>query len=170
MITGPQVVSTSAERVNGYCEALAEAGIQPCSDLIIYGYFTEENGYTLTRQLLESKPRPTALFAANNRIAMGAFRALEDVGLRVPEDISLVAFDGLPPQFVLGSYLTVAEQPAYEMGQRATELLLERLCGQAPAEYQHIVLPAEIIVRKSSGPPPETAVKLQGGGGDGNAS
>jgi LacI family transcriptional regulator len=109
----------------------------------------------MAQQALTCRPRPTALFAANNFIAIGALRALRDARLRVPEDIALVAFDDVPLAFVIDPFLTVAAQPAYQMGHKATELLLARLAGQAPAEYQHILLPTEMIVRRSSGPPAE---------------
>jgi LacI family transcriptional regulator len=108
----------------------------------------------MTQCALTLTPRPTALFAANNFIALGALKALRDAGLRVPEDITLVGFDDIPLAFLFDPFLTVAAQPAYEMGHIATELLLARLSGLAPAEYQHILLPTETIVRKSSGPPP----------------
>jgi LacI family transcriptional regulator len=91
------------------------------------------------------------LFAANNFIAIGAYRALGAAGLRVPDDMALVAFDDLPPALILEPFLTVAAQPAYEMGQIATELLMTRLSSQAPDDCQEIVLPVEIIVRRSSG-------------------
>ena len=83
----------------------------------------------MTQQTLTLSPRPTALFAANNFIAIGAYRALGGAGLHVPDDIAMVAFDDLPPALILEPFLTVAAQPAYEMGQIATELLLARLSG-----------------------------------------
>jgi LacI family transcriptional regulator len=155
MLTGPQGVSTAEDRVSGYRQALAETGLDADSDLVYYGEFTQASGYELTQQVLTATLRPTALFAANNFIAIGSLRALRDAGLRVPEDLTLVSFDDLPPVFVVDPFLTVAAQPAYEMGHQATELLLTRLSGQALTEYQEIVLPTEIIVRRSSGPPPD---------------
>jgi len=77
-------------------------------------------------------------------------RALRDAGLRVPEDMSVVAFDDLPAAITIDPFFTVAAQPAYEMGRKATELLLSRLENDGPEGYQEIVLPVEIIVRKSS--------------------
>ncbi len=105
-------------------------------------------------QALLVTPRPTALLAANNFITSGAFRAVREAGLRVPRDISIVSFDDLPMASDIGPSLTVVAQPAYEMGRRATKLLLTRLSGDGPAEPQEIVLPTEIIVRESSAPPP----------------
>jgi LacI family transcriptional regulator len=154
ILTGPHGVSTAEDRVAGYQRALSESGLDVDSDLILYGEFTQTSGYEMTQQVLTAGARPTALFAANNFIAIGSLRALRDVGLRVPEDVTLVSFDDLPQAFVIDPFLTVAAQPAYEMGHQATELLLARLSGLAPAGYQHVLLPTETIVRRSSGPPP----------------
>ena len=104
-------------------------------------------------QALGSATRPTAFFAANNFIAFGAYRAVRDAGLRVPDDIAMVAFDDLPAALVIEPFFTVAAQPAYEMGRRATRLLLSRLAGEEPIPCQEVVLPFELIVRRSSGLP-----------------
>jgi LacI family transcriptional regulator len=152
LLSGPPGVSTAEDRIAGYRRALAEAGLRGGAELVHDGEFTQASGYEMARQALAAKPRPTALFAGNNFIAIGALRALRDAGLGVPEDVALVGFDDLPAALVIEPFLTVAAQPAYEMGQRATALLLARLSGQAPEAYQEIVLPTEVIVRQSSGP------------------
>ena len=110
----------------------------------------------MTQRLLTSAWRPTALLTANNFIAIGAYRALRDANLAVPEDMSLVTFDNLPDHLMLDPFLTVAEQPAYEMGQRATQLLLDRLAGNGPDEPQDILLPNQIVVRRSCAAPRQT--------------
>ncbi len=158
MLSGPVQVSTAAERAAGYRAALLEAGIQPEPALILHGSYAIASGYEMMQQVLSVSPQPTAVFAANNFLAMGAYRALRDTGLRVPEDIAMVAFDDLPEAMVFEPFLTVAAQPAYDMGKRATELLLTRLAelgnGQAtPHAPEEIVLPTAIIVRRSSGQP-----------------
>lgn len=151
VLSGPRGVSTAEDRVAGYSRALAAAGLDPSAEFIRHGRFTQTSGYEMTEQTLAAAPRPTALFAANNFIAIGAIRALRDAGLDVPGDVALVAFDDLPSALVVDPFLTVAAQPAYEMGQRATELVLDRLVGDAPQAHQEIILPTEIIVRESSG-------------------
>lgn len=153
ILNGPPEVSTAADRLAGYRRALTEAGLAIDPTLILHDRFTQDAGYLMAKQVLAIAPRPTALFAANNFIAIGAYRALRDAGLRVPEDMAMVAFDDLPSTLVLEPFLTVAAQPAYEMGRRATELLLERLAGDGPPNCQEIVLPVEIIQRRSSGRP-----------------
>ena len=150
ILSGPSGVSSADDRVAGYKQALDEAGLKTEEQLIIYGDFTLESGYEMTRSLLELPARPTALFAGNNFIAIGALKALHDAGLAVPEKMSVVSFDDLPAAIVVDPFLTVAVQPAYEMGQRATRRLLERLDGQTTGGVQDIVLPVSIIERKST--------------------
>ncbi|MBC8253064.1 MAG: LacI family DNA-binding transcriptional regulator [Ardenticatenia bacterium] len=150
MLSGPETISTAVQRVAGYRRALAEAGVDATADLVRCGWYTQESGYQMTKQVLSAVPRPTALFAANCFIAIGALRALREAVLRVPEDAALVCFDDAP-ESATEPFLTIAAQPAYEVGRRATELLLARLSGEAPQECQEIVLPVEIVVRQSCG-------------------
>ena len=153
MLTGPREVSTAVDRALGYRQALEEAGIPVTGDLMRFGPYTQQGGYAMTLSILSLSSRPTAIFAGNNFIAVGALRALREAGLQVPEDMSLVAFDDLPPSFVVEPFLTVAAQRAYEMGQVATQLLLTRLAEQEPGQPQEIVLSTELIVRRSCGNP-----------------
>ncbi len=154
ILTGPRSVSTAQERVVGYRQALAEAGILPQDVCVIYGEYTLESGSEMARQALGAVPRPTALLASNNFIAIGALKVLREKNIRVPEDLSLVGFDDLPQDLVVDPFLTAASQPAYDMGHRATELLLERLSGQGPEATQEIILPVEMMERRSCGPAP----------------
>ena len=151
-ITGPREVSTSLDRASGYQRAMQEAGL---ADMIqvYYGSFTQDSGYELTGKALTLHPRPTAFFGGNNFISIGIFKALRDASLTVPEDISVVGFDDLPASLLINPFLTVATQPAYQMGSQATDLLLKRIAGQLPKTSQEVVLPIEMIVRRSSGQP-----------------
>ena len=153
VLTGPKDVSSAQDRVVGYRRAFLDANIEIIEDLIFYGKFIQASGYEMAQRALLATPQPTALFAANNFIAIGAWRALRDAGLRIPEDITLVGFDDLPAGLVVDPFLTVAAQPGYEMGKQATELLLDRLTNDAPTEPQRIVLPTRLIIRHSSGAP-----------------
>ncbi len=150
MLSGPPEVSTAQDRVAGYHRALTEAEVPDADRTVVYGAFTESGGYGMAQALLTAFPRPTAFFAANNFIAIGAFRALREIGLRVPEDVSLVAFDDIPAAFALEPFLTVSAQRAYEMGQTALRLLLQHLTGEASLGHQEILLPTDLIVRRSS--------------------
>jgi len=150
VLTGPETVSTAVDRVAGYRRAMAEEGLRPDDGLVVFGGYNEASGYEMTRLILAAEPRPTAIFAANNFIAFGAIGALRDAGLRAPEDMSIAVFDDLPPGWVFDPFLTVVSQPAYEIGKQAAELMLERLAGKAPAEPRTIVLPSELIIRRST--------------------
>jgi LacI family transcriptional regulator len=153
VMSGAVGISTADDRVSGYRNALKEAGIDIEETYIFRGDLTPDSGYAMTRQAISQHPRPTALIAANNFITIGAMKALQEAELEVPEDIALVGFDDLPPAMVTFPFFTVASQPAYEMGTRAMQLLLERLEGGATEPYQEVILPTELIIRRSSGHP-----------------
>ncbi|MCL6431792.1 MAG: LacI family transcriptional regulator [Anaerolineae bacterium] len=146
---GPVGVSTADDRERGYREALMAAGIGVEPGLVQRGDYKLESGRRLMRQLLGCSPLPTAVFAANNVLAVGALAALRERGLRVPEDMALVCFDDLPQASLIDPFLTVAAQPAYELGATAVRLLLERLAhpGRPP---ETVVLPVQLLIRRSS--------------------
>jgi LacI family transcriptional regulator len=148
-IGGPAGVSTADDREQGYREALMAAGIEADPDLVQRGDYKLESGCRLMRELLERSPLPTAVFAANNVLAVGALAALHEQGLRVPEDVALACFDDLPQASLIDPFLTVAAQPAYDLGATALRLLLARLADpHRPPET--VVLPVQLLVRRSS--------------------
>jgi LacI family transcriptional regulator len=151
ILNGPRDVSTSEDRLAGYRRALTEAGIPINSKREYYGAFNQESGFQMTHKALAEAQKPTALFAGNNFIACGVLKALHELELRVPEDIPVVGFDDLPSALVTFPFLTVAAQPAYEMGRRAIEILLKKLDEGPSDQYQEVVLPVEIVIRQSSG-------------------
>jgi LacI family transcriptional regulator len=151
VISGPHNTSTAEDRVTGYCLALAGAGITPDPRLIRHGEFRASSGEELASRLLDEQPRPTAIFAANNAIAMGVIDAAAKRELRIPQDLALVCFDDLPSISHLFPFLTVVVQPVYEMGVNAAQLLLSRLDAVASLDPRHIVLPTCMIVRHSCG-------------------
>jgi LacI family transcriptional regulator len=151
VVSGPAITSTAEDRVAGYCMALAEAGIRLDPRLIKRGEFRSTTGEGLTHELLDEGLDPTAIFAANNLIAMGVLDALETRGLRIPQDIALVSFDDLPNASRLFPFLTVVAQPVYDMGVNAAQLLLSRLRSEVTLRPRHVVLPVRLIVRHSCG-------------------
>lgn len=153
ILTGPKGVSTAEDRVAGYRAALADAAIDCDEKYIRFGLYSQESGYEMAVQALALSPAPTALFASNNFIAAGAIRAVESVGLRIPEDISIVTFDDMPDTLVPKPFFTAIAQPSYEMGQRAAELLLSRISGEKEGDFQEIILPTRLVVRASSAAP-----------------
>ena len=151
ILNGPRAVSTSEDRLAGFRRALTEAGIANDPQHEHFGEFTQESGCRMAHTALAVLPKPTALFATNNFIAFGVLKALRELELRVPEDVAVVGFDDLPTALVTFPFLTVAAQPAYEMGKTAIEILLNKLAGGVSDQYQEVVLPAEIVIRQSSG-------------------
>jgi LacI family transcriptional regulator len=151
MISGPLITSTAQDRVDGYCAALMEAGIDPDPALIRRGEFRASSGEQLMGQLLDEGLHPTAVFAANNAIAMGVIDAAVRRGLRIPRDLALVCFDDFDAASHLFPFLTVAVQPAYEMGVRAAELLLHRVEAGAALAPRHLLLPTRLVIRHSCG-------------------
>lgn len=161
MLSGPQNVSTFEDRLAGCRKALQEAGLAYSAEQVHYGPLTQASGYEMACRVMDSAPRPTALFAANNFITFGALKAMRDLGLRVPEDVALVGFDDLPPALITFPFLTVAAQPAYDMGRKATEILLNRLSGETAEPFREVVFPAEIIIRQSTGPGNEAGLPAE---------
>jgi len=155
ILDGPKDVSTSKDRLDGYRRAMTEAGISDSARQEYIGSFTQASGYEMTRRAFGRPTKPTGLFAANNFIAYGALKALRELGLRVPEDVAVVGFDDLPPALVAFPFLTVAVQPAYEMGQKAIEILLNKLSATPSDCCEEVIMQAEIVIRQSSGTPKE---------------
>lgn len=143
--------SVSWQRRAGYTAALVDAGITVDPVLVCEADWSMESGWHCTRDLLGLEQPPTALFCTNNLLAVGALMALREAGARVPEDVALVCFEDIELASLLDPWLTVAVQPALEMGVRAATLLLARLAGQAAPPPVREVLPVQLIVRRSCG-------------------
>jgi LacI family transcriptional regulator len=155
VLSGPESVSTSNERVDGFRRAMEEAGLHQNVNNVFWGSFKNQHlGYEMAEAALKITPQPTAFLAVNNFIAHGAMHMFANANLRVPADVSLVSFDDMPIIINPAPFITVAVQPAYEMGFKATQLLLARLMNEGPDTFQKIILPTEIIIRQSTGPPP----------------
>ncbi len=154
VLTGARTISTSIDRVTGCRWALDEAGLELADGRVLFGGFNQADGHRMALEVLDAPgPLPTALFCANNFIAFGAIRALRERALHVPQDISVVAFDDLPEEWVSEPFLTCAAQPAYDIGHRGAELLLGQVAGEHEPRGESVVLPFALIVRRSSSPP-----------------
>jgi len=151
ILSGPMDVSTAEDRMAGYRKAMADNGLEKFIDCH-YGRFTQQSGKELTHQLFNQEHTPTAIFAANNLIAIGALGALDSLGMNVPEDVAIVSFDEIPETLNPKPFLTVVSQPPYDMGQKATEILINRIKNNKEIkEFQEIVFPVHLIERASSG-------------------
>ncbi len=163
-IGGLDDTTVGAERTAGYRAGLAEAGLDVRESLVVYGNFSEASGAEGMRALLTRRPRPTAVFAANDMMALGALRVARESGLRVPQDIALAGADDI----ALGSYvtprLTTIRQPMYEIGRQATDTLLRRVMA-GPDEAPVVTrIETQLVVRESCGTVPGSqAMKVVGG-------
>jgi LacI family transcriptional regulator len=146
-ITGILAHEDAAQRLQGYRQAMADAGIEPHPDLIIEGNFRRQSGMMAAEMLL-LRGRPfSAIFCANDQMAFGARLALYRRGLRVPDDVSLVGFDDQPDSAFMTPPLTTMRQPAEEMGRMAAAAVLQLIKGETPR------LPAfsgELVIRESA--------------------
>jgi LacI family transcriptional regulator len=152
MVSGSHHISTGYDRIVGYKRALEEAGIPIDESLISTGEFKSESGYERTLHLMQNATnRPTALFAASNFIALGMIKALDELGLRIPDDVSVVSFDDLPDLF--RPFLTVVTQSPYDLGYQSTQLLIERMANPDEViEPREILLPLQTLIRNSCAP------------------
>ena len=150
-ITESDEVSTARERRQAYETALAAAGLPLDVKLIVRSTVDPRGGFDGMRRLLELEKPPTAVFAVNNLVAVGAIEAVRARGLEVPDDVALVCFDDIEYASRLYPFLTVMAQPAETLGSLGTQLLLERVEGRAPEQPRVVVLPGQFVVRKSSG-------------------
>jgi LacI family transcriptional regulator len=159
VLTGSPAISTSIDRVAGARRACEEAGLELPDAMVHYGSFNygksnQADGHRMAMDMLAAPgPTPTAVFCANNFIAFGAIRALREAGLRVPDDMSVVAFDDLPEEWLSEPFLTVARQPAYDIGHRAASLLMDHITGAQPPSGASVILPFELVIRRSSAAP-----------------
>jgi len=143
-------ITSSAERIQGYRQALRATGIAPEPGLISIGGPTRDDGEAAALRLLDRPDRPTAVFTANNFMTVGALRAARSLGLRIPEDVALVGFDDLDWTTLVQPPVTVVRQPVADLGRVAGERLLRRLEGDA-GPPKRIRLDANLIVRGSCG-------------------
>jgi LacI family transcriptional regulator len=151
MIVESDDVSTARDRRKGYEVALRAAGLPADPELVVRARVDPEGGREGMRRLLALDEPPTAVFTVNNLVAVGAIEAVRGAGLEVPDDVALVCFDDIEYASRLYPFLTVMEQPAETFGTLSTQLLLERIENRAPERSRVVVLPAQFVVRRSSG-------------------
>ena len=151
MVGGPGKVSAISEREAGYERAVRDHGLE--RGLLWHGDLREAGGRRTTLELLREPERPTAIFSVNSMSTIGVLHALRDLGLRAPDDVSVIGFDDIPTGDLLDPPLSVVRQPTYQLGARAAELLLRRV-QEPDAPVQEVVLAASLVLRPSTGPVP----------------
>ncbi|HYI09063.1 MAG TPA: LacI family DNA-binding transcriptional regulator [Thermoanaerobaculia bacterium] len=150
-ITGPERNADAAERLRGYRSALGMSDTAKRPHIEVPGDFTENSGYAAVQQILAMKPRPTAIFAANDAMAVGALHALREEGLHLPDDMALAGFDDIPMARYLTPKLTTVHVDIAELGRRAVEHLVASIEGTGELGRKHEVLATTLVVRESCG-------------------
>lgn len=153
-ITGPLHLTNALERVDGFKRALAEAKISLPQTYFQETTFDRVGGYQKASLLLRMLPRPTAIFAGNDMIALGVLHAIREFGLRCPEDISVMGFDDLDLDEFTSPSLSSVLQPGYQLGATAAHMLLERMRGNQGPPVRN-VLQTQLKIRGSVAPPPK---------------
>lgn len=148
VVTGPKESATVRDRVQGYQAALAAHRLPADDALVQAGDFTEAGGYDAAKRLL-SGPRPTAIFATNDRMAVGVLAAAADRGLEVPGDLALVGFDDVPMASYLRPALTTVSVSALQLGSEAMRLMLELLEGST--KRKRVLVKTSLVIRASCG-------------------
>jgi LacI family transcriptional regulator, galactose operon repressor len=151
LLGGRSDLESARQREAGYRRALADAGVPADDGLIVKADYDPERSAETTRQLLSGPVPPTALFAANDVTAIAAMEVARDLGLRVPEDLSVVGFDNVPESALCTPPLTTVEQPIQEMGSHAITMLIDLIEGRAP-ERSHRRMSTRLVVRDSTRP------------------
>ena len=150
-ITGPRGWLATEERRAAYHTTLAAAGIQPDPEFEVASDYQVGPAIDAAATLLDLPEPPTAIFAFNDSIAIGALRAARDRGLRVPDDLSIVGFDDIEHATLVTPALTTVRQPLGELGRTAVNLLVRLL--ERTSETRHIELATRLVVRESTAPP-----------------
>jgi LacI family transcriptional regulator len=158
-IKGHPNIVASHDRYRGFCDAVAEAGLDPEKAPVEQGYFSYRSGLTAGERLLARSTRPTAIFASNDDMAAATVSVAHRLGLNVPDDLSIVGFDDTALATSVWPELTTVKQPIAAMAEAAVELLIADLRGRRAGGHRNFaerVLSHAMIIRESSGPPPET--------------
>ena len=151
-IGGPADVQSSLDRLAAFEAVLTEHGIPVREEWISFSDFTQRAGYRAGKELLRRKVRPSAVFAANDVVALGVLQAADELGLRVPEDLSVVGYDDISYAGLPRIELTTVAQPSFEMGKIAAEWLLSVLEG-GPRRLYRLLTP-KLVVRRTTAPAP----------------
>lgn len=166
-IGGPMNVSNSRDRLDGYQKALKAHDIRPDGALIAHGDFEQTSGQDIMTEFLKLKNPPTAVFAANDHMAIGAVRVIQHRGLRVPLDIAVAGFDDADFSAFVTPTLTTVRQPLFQMGYEAARLLMDQLNAPKPLPIRRVLMEGKLVIRESCGayaarPLPETGRELPG--------
>ncbi|MYB35080.1 MAG: LacI family transcriptional regulator [Gammaproteobacteria bacterium] len=151
-LMGPDTTSTTIGRLKGAKSVLHDCGIELDERLLFHTEFTHEGGYSACMQLLRLSSPPTAMFCANDVIAVGALEATQKMGLRVPQDISVIGVDDIPMESWEMISLTTIRQPIGEIGSMAAKLISEAIRKGSISQPKNYIFPTSLVVRSTTGP------------------
>ncbi len=146
LLGGPNKTIGAQDRYQGYMDALYERGLSFIPELVAEGEFSDVSGYQAMLRLIPQ--RPDAVFVASDAMAFAAMRAIQEAGLRIPEDIAVVGFDDIPPAATSKPPLTTVRQPIMRTGRTAAEMLIDMIEHPSP-QVHRVVLPTELVIRSS---------------------
>ncbi len=151
-----QYISSQLRR-QGYLDAMAERGLPAREDWyrLADAEYSLASGQAAARTLLSAAPRPTAVFCVSDILALSVISVAQELGLNVPEDLTVTGFDDVDYTTIVHPYLTTIAQPCYEMGRRSVDLLLEGIRNRAPQPVEQAFLPHRLMERESAAPPAE---------------
>jgi LacI family xylobiose transport system transcriptional regulator len=150
-VIAPTNIAVGRDRTKGYFQALDAHGLKPNPAWVCYAEnFFEETGYQCALELVQMRDRPTAVFALGDIVAIGAYRAIQEAGLCIPEDVAVVGHDDIPPAAEMSPPLTTMRTSYHEFGAAAVSLLLDILTRQVQPPKK-VVVESSLVVRASSG-------------------
>lgn len=150
-VKGPDMTPSSRARLDGYKQALMEAGISINEKYIITGDYNPDSGFSAMEELLRLKDRPTAVFCFSDDMAIGAINALREYDYDIPNDMSVIGFDDIRYASLVSPKLTTIRQPLEQMGSKCMQVLLGLMNGKKDLD-KYIELPTELVIRQSTGP------------------
>ena len=158
LIAGPRGNVDANERLRGFNQALSDAGQDPAKAVVIQGDFREPSGFSAGIELVKCVPRPSAVFVANDSMAVGLLAAFEGLGLHIPGDMGVVGFDDVDIAGYLRPPLTTVHIDPFALGQRAAQMMINEIQFPETRTNHHILLPAVLKIRRSCGAKPNWKV------------
>lgn len=148
-VTGSLELVAGKYRLQGYLDALSDYDLKIEDEFIINSDFTEEGAYISARELIKLKDKVSAVFVANDLMALGVIKALKEAGISIPEEIAVIGYDGIKLGEFIEPALTTIKNPSIEKGKKAMELLINQI-DKVDLDKRHILLPADLIIRESA--------------------
>lgn len=149
VLTGPEELFPSRERYRGFCDAMEMNGLKAIPRFVANCDFKEVNAFETVSKMLESEERPTALFSFNSLMTVGAIKAINSCGMKIPDDISLVCYDEIPGNDIFNPKITHILQPIEELGSQATRILIEKIENRNLKDTVTVLLKPELVLGNS---------------------